>query len=195
MAGTKVKTDELDQWHDYNVYTPARLIMLEGVIDEEVATEFIKNIRLMDYVTDNDITVLIKSPGGSVSHGMAIYDAIKECNSKVTTHAVGPTYSMASIIFQAGDHRVISSSTSLMIHIGDEGYDDDHPKNIERWMKENKRIGDLADMILYEKIKQKKPKFTKKKFQELLTFDTIYPAKKAIEMGLADEIAEHKVFV
>ena len=95
---SKVKTDELDQFHQFNVYTSARLIYLKGAIDDESAAEFIKNIRLMDHVTDKDITVLINSEGGDVHQGMAIYDAIKECNSKVITHAVGPCYSMASII-------------------------------------------------------------------------------------------------
>jgi len=192
MSGIKV--DELSQFHDYNVYTPARLIYLTGDIDEDTASVFIKNIRLMDHVTDKDITILINSEGGCVHQGMAIYDAIKECNSKVTTHAVGPCYSMASIIFQAGDFRLISSNATIMIHIGDEGYGKDHPKNIDRWIKENRRIGQVADNVLFEKIKKKKPRFKKEKFDELLVFDTIYTAEQAVEMGLADKIAEHKEF-
>jgi len=188
----KVKTDELDQFHEYNVYTPARLIMLSGDIDEENTNEFIKNIRLMDHVTDKNITVLINSEGGNVHQGMAIYDAIKECNSKVITHIVGTAYSMAAIIAQAGDHREISPNATMMIHIGDESYEDSHPKNLERWIKENKRMGKLADDILFEKIKNKKPRFTRKKFEELLVFDTIYSANQAKEMGLVDEIASHK---
>lgn len=189
-----VKTDELSQFHEYNVYTPARLINLSGIIDEDKATEFIKNIRLMDYVTDKDIKVLINTPGGDIHHGLAIFDAIKECNSTVTTHAVGPCWSMGAIIFQAGDTRFISPNATLMIHIGQSEYPEDHNLNIERWIAENKRIGKIADDILYKKIKQKKPRFNKQKFNELLVFDTIYPAEKAIEMGLADVIAEHKSY-
>ena len=191
---SKVKTDELSQFHEYNVYTPARLIYLQGDIDEDSASEFIRNIRLMDHVTDKDITVLISSQGGDVHHGMSIYDSIKECHSRVITHVVGPCYSMASIIFQAGDERLISSNASLMIHVGQEGYDADHPKNLQRWIKENKRIGEIADNILYQKIKKKKPRFTRKKFEDLLIFDTIYTSKQVIEMGLADKIVEHKEF-
>jgi len=191
---TKVKTDELDQWHDYNIYTPARLINLDGDIDKETASEFIKNIRLLDHVNSKDITVLINSGGGDVSQGMAIIDAIKECQSRVTTHVVGPTSSMASIIFQAGDERIISSNATLMIHIGSDEYHEDHAMNIKRWIKENERIGKIADDILYKRIKEKKPRFTREKFNELLTFDTIYTAKQAIEMGLAEKIAEHKSY-
>lgn len=189
-----IKTDELSQFHEYGVYTPARLIGVFGEIDEESTFQFIKNIRLMDHVTDKDITVLINSEGGSVRQGMAIIDAIRECNSKVITHAVGSCYSMAAIILQAGDERLISANASLMIHLGDEGYESDHPKNIDRWLKENRRIGQKADQILYEKIKSVKPRFKKEQLEELLVFDTIYTSDQAIKMGLADKIAEHKSY-
>lgn len=194
MSGTKIKTDELDQWHEYGIYTPARLIDLSGEINKDKAVEFIKNIRLLDHVTSKEIRVLINSEGGDVRQGMAIIDAILECQSKVITHAVGPCYSMAAIIFQAGDERLISANATLMIHVGEEGYDSDHPKNLERWIRENKRQGDIADNILFNKIKEKKPRFKKERFKELLTFDTIYTAKQAIDMGLADSIEEHKSF-
>lgn len=191
---TKVKTDELDQFHEYGVYTPARIIMLDGEIDSESASQFIKNIRLLDHVNSQDITVLIDSNGGSVRRGMSIIDAIRECNSKVITHAVGQCYSMAAIIFQAGDERLMSANSTLMIHVGEEGYDADHPINLDRWIKESRRLGDVADNLLYERIKEKKPRFKKEKFKELLTFDTIYTAEEAMEIGLADKIAEHKEF-
>ena len=89
---------------------------------------------------------------------------------------------------------MVSASATVMIHIGNQGYPEDHALNIERWIAESKRIGDIADNILFRKIKMKKPRFRKQKFDELLIFDTIYTANQAIEMGLADKIAEHKSF-
>ena len=192
MAVSNVKTSELDQWHEFGVYTPARLIDLSGEIHQEKATEFIKNIRLLDYVSDKEIRVLINSEGGDVRAGMDIVDAIKECQSKVITHVVGVAESMAAIITQAGDERLISYSGSIMIHVGQEGYDLNHPRNLEAWMKESRRLGKLADGLLFKQIKKKKPRFTKKAFDELITFDTIYTSKEAVDMGLVDRIVEHK---
>jgi len=189
-----IKTDELAQFHELGVYKSSRLIDLSGEIDEDNAVKFIKNIRLLDFFNDKDITVLMNTPGGDVQQGMAIVDAIKECNSKVITHAVGPCWSMGAIILQAGDYRKISANATIMVHIGDEGYDSDHPRNIDRWLKENRRLGKVADDILFQKIKEKKPRFKKEAFTKILTFDTIYPADEAIKWGLADEIAEHKGF-
>jgi len=189
-----IKTDELSQFHEYNVYTPARLIYLEGDIDKDSAGEFIRNIRLMDHVTDKDITVLINSEGGDVYQALAIIDSIKECNSRVITHAVGPCYSSAAWILQSGDLRKISSNSRIMVHIGEEGYSSDHPNIIKKWIKENERVSKTLNDMLLEKIKIKKPRFTKAKIDELLLFDTIFNATESIEIGLADEIVEHKEF-
>ena len=193
-AKKSVKTTELEQWHEYDVYTPARLVYLGGSIDDDTAEIFIKNIRLLDHVSNEDITVLIDSEGGSVRSGLAIIDAIKECNSKVITHVIGCAWSMGAIIMQAGDHRKISSNATVMIHVGSDSYPEDHSMNIKRWIKDSERIGKDADDILFNRIKEKKPRFTRKKFEELLVFDTIYTAQKSLEMGLTDEIAEHKEF-
>jgi len=192
MASTSVKTDELDQWHEYGVYTPARLIDCGGDIDEAKATELIKNIRLLDYVNNNDIVILINTQGGDVHQGMAIFDAIKECNSKVITHAVGPCWSMGSIILQAGDIRKISANATLMLHIGTEEMPENHPTINRRWMKENDRIEKVIVDILYKKIKQKKTRFQKKQLNEMIVFDTILTSKQVIEYGLVDTIEEHK---
>lgn len=189
-----IKTDELGQWHEYGVYTSARLIDLSGEIGEENAVQFIKNIRLLDHVEDKDIIVLINTPGGDVHQGLAIFDAIKECSSKVITHAVGPCWSMGACLLQAGDVRKISQNATVMIHEGQLGLDLDHPKNLDRWYKEFKRVGDIYDDIILKKIKQKKPRFQKKKLEEYMLFDTIYNSDKVIEMGLADKIEEHKEY-
>lgn len=191
----KIQPDELQQFHDFGVYTPARIISLDTEIDEDSAAQFIKNIRLMDHLTEKEITVLINTPGGSVHQGLAIYDAIKECRSEVITHAVGPCWSMGAIILQAGDQRIISQNATVMIHEGSTGFDEDHVKNIERWYKEDQRIGKVCDQILFEKMKEKNPKFTMKKLQQMNIFDTILTAEEAVKYGLAQKIAEHKGYI
>ena len=191
---SKVKTDELDQWHDYSIYTPARLIELAGDIDEDSASEFIKNIRLLDHVTDQDITILLSTGGGCVTSGMQIFDAIKECNSKVIIHAVGPCWSMGSVILQAGDVRRISANATVMLHLGTSEYPENHVMIQKRWIDEHERIEAVTQKILLKKIKTKKPRFTKKQLHDMLVFDTILTADKTLEFGLADEIAQHKEF-
>jgi len=189
-----IKTDEFGQFHEYGIYTPARIIECMGDIDEEKATEFVKNIRLLDHANDKDIIVMIATEGGDVHWGMAMFDAIKECNSKVTTHAVGPCWSMGSVILQAGDVRKISANATVMIHTGTDSYSEGHPKLNKKWMKENDRVEEVTVDILHKKIKEKKPRFSRQKLRDILVFDTIFTADECVTMGLADMIEDHKEF-
>ena len=169
-------------------------IILSGEIKEEIAVQFIKNIRLLDYVNNNDITVLINTPGGCIHQGLAIIDAIRECKSKVITHAVGPCWSMGACILQAGDERLISANATIMIHAGQIILPEDHVVNVDRWHREYKRINKVYDEIIFKKIKEKRPRFTEKKLTDIMKFDTIYTAEQAIAMGLADKVEEHRSF-
>lgn len=191
---TSIKTDELDQWHDQGVYKSARLIDCMGDIDEEKARQVVKNIRLLDFMNDKDITMLLSTEGGDVHWGMQIFDAIKECNSRVIIHAVGPCWSMGSVILQAGDVTKISSSATVMIHMGKAAYPEDHPLTIEQWMAEHSRMEKETQEILFEKMKKKNQKFTRGQLKKLLTFDTIYTAEEAVKVGLVEKIQEHKSF-
>lgn len=186
-----IKTNELDQLHHFGVYTPARLITLFGEINEESAGQFLRNIRLLDHLSSKEIKILINTDGGDVHQGLAIIDAIKECQSRVVTHAVGPTLSMGAAILQSGDFRLISANAIVMIHKGQMAIDD-HTINSKRWIDEYERIGEIYEDILLEKIKTKIPSFTKKRLEKLTTFDTILSAEEVVEHGLADEIVEHK---
>ena len=128
MSKTKTKLipEEISRFHSDGIYVPARLIDCMDDITEEKAKQVVKNIRLLDFVSDEDITVLLATEGGDVSWGMQIYDALKECVSKVVIQIVGPCWSMGSIIAQAGDHIKISQNATMMIHMGQQNYPEDY---------------------------------------------------------------------
>lgn len=63
-----------------------------------------------------EIVVHINSYGGEVKEGIAIYNALKDSPAKVTTIAEGFACSIASVIFCAGDDRIVSDLSMLMIH-------------------------------------------------------------------------------
>lgn len=71
----------------------------------------IKNLEDVD-----EITVGINSYGGEVKEGLAIYNALKNSKAKVTTRCDGFACSAASIVFCAGDERIMNDASLLMIH-------------------------------------------------------------------------------
>lgn len=62
------------------------------------------------------IDVYINSYGGEVAEGLAIYNALRRHKAKVTTYCDGFACSIASVIFMAGDERIMNESSLLMIH-------------------------------------------------------------------------------
>lgn len=64
----------------------------------------------------SQIDVYINSYGGEVAEGLAIYNALKRHKAKVRTICDGFACSIASVIFMAGDERVMNEASLLMIH-------------------------------------------------------------------------------
>lgn len=64
----------------------------------------------------SQIDVYINSYGGEVAEGVAIYHALKRHKAKVRTICDGFACSIASVIFMAGDERIMHDASLLMIH-------------------------------------------------------------------------------
>lgn len=82
--------------------------------DETVtAKQFVKDFAGIDA---DEITVRINSYGGSVTDGIAIYNAIKRHPANVTVSIEAAAYSIASLIAMAGDTVEMADNALLMIH-------------------------------------------------------------------------------
>jgi ATP-dependent Clp protease protease subunit len=85
--------------------------------------------------------LIINSPGGSVIDGLALYDTLRfvseESGREVTTVALGYAASMGGVLLQAGDVRLITPSSSVLIHEissgsrGSTGRIKDHMEHVE----------------------------------------------------------------
>ena len=51
-----------------------RIIFIDGVIDDEFASEIVAQLLYLDSVSHDEISIYINSPGGQVNAGLAIYD-------------------------------------------------------------------------------------------------------------------------
>lgn len=71
---------------------------------------------LAEHGRDEDVTVRINSGGGYVDDGIAIFNALKAHKGKVTIIVDAMAASSASIIFMAGDERLMRTNAMMMIH-------------------------------------------------------------------------------
>src|SRR5271166_6582243 len=114
----RIVKDDVDRFHDYSIHIPSRTIFMgtenlsetdfeESGVDTSMAERQIKNLHLLDSISKDEITILMNNIGGDVIHGMAIYDAIRSCQSHITIKVLGHAMSMGSIILQAADERLM----------------------------------------------------------------------------------------
>lgn len=64
----------------------------------------------------SDITCHISSYGGEVEEGLAIFNALLAHPAHVTTICEGQACSIASVIFMAGDDRIMREASALFVH-------------------------------------------------------------------------------
>lgn len=77
------------------------------------AANFVRELAALDA---DDLTIRINSYGGSVSDGIAIYNAIRRHKAKVIVSIDGVAASIASLVAMAGDTVEMAENAMLMIH-------------------------------------------------------------------------------
>ena len=94
-----------------------REIQCVGSVDAEMVNSLIAQIRYLAAEAPNEeITMYINSPGGSVPDGMALLDVMAAVPCPIRTVCVGTAASMASLLFVCGDTRDMLEHSRLMIH-------------------------------------------------------------------------------
>ena len=135
-----------------------------------------------------DITIVFNSPGGAVIDGMALFDYIRWIRTKghkVTIIALGYAASMAGILLQAGDVRVMAKGAWMLIH--------------EVAFNAGGKIGEIEDMYRFgERLKEQAANIFVERSGGRLDRETLEKnwARKdwwispdeALALGLIDEI-------
>lgn len=106
----------------YDIYSRLlreRIVLLEGEVHDQMANLIVAQLLFLESENpDKDISLWINSPGGSVTAGMAIYDAMQFVSPDITTIVMGQACSMGSLLAQAGapGKRFILPNARHMIH-------------------------------------------------------------------------------
>ena len=105
----------------YDIYSRLlknRIILLSGEINDDTANVIIAQLLYLDSISQEDISLYINSPGGSITSGMAIYDTMNLIKSDVSTICVGMSASMAAFLLSCGKKgkRYCLPNSEVMIH-------------------------------------------------------------------------------
>ena len=169
----------------YSKLLSDRIIFLNGPIDDIIASLKIAELLYLESIDANkDIFMYINSPGGDISAGMGIYDAMNYIKCDVATLCVGKAASMGALLLASGTKgkRFALPSSEIMIH---------------------QPLGGVAGQAIDIQIHANRILNTKEKLDRILASatgnsmwkikkdsdrDNFMSAKEALEYGIIDEI-------
>ncbi len=156
-----------------------RRIEMRGEVGDGMASFVTRNLLKMSQLSPDPIEIYISSPGGSVSAGLAIYDAIRACPCDVHMVASGEIMSMGFIIFLAGDKRVAAPHTRFMMHSISYGTDG-ITKNHEIQVVEAKSMNNYNLEIMSKRTKRDKKWWSR----AILSHDKFFGVEEAASVGI-----------
>lgn len=152
--------------------------------ESETSAEYFRK-QLAEIPENATIELHINSYGGSVKEGIAIYNQLKQKACKeIVCYVDGFAYSIASIIMQAADRRIMGLGTSLLIH--------------NMWVQvagnanELRKAADDLDVLMESnrQIYMERVNVTEEELIEMLDNETYLTPEQAVEKGFADEVAK-----
>ena len=125
-----------------------RIIWVAGPVNDNMSTIVQAQLMFLDSLDNNDITIHIDTPGGSVKSGLSMVDVMDYINSDIQTINTGMAASMGSILLGAGTKgkRGSLSSSRTMLHQSSGGFRgniQDAEIDMVEWKKLNKQLFDL----------------------------------------------------
>ena len=172
-------------WDIYSRLLKDRIVMLGSPVVDEIANVIVAQLLFLESTDpDKDIHFYINSPGGSITAGMAIYDAMQLVRSDVRTYCIGQCASMGAWLLAAGTpgKRFALPNSKVMIHqpLGGAG---GQATDIDLQAKEIIKTKDRMISILASHTKR-----SEEEIRRDIDRDFYMDAKEALDYGIVDEI-------
>ncbi len=177
----------------YDIYSRLlkdRIVFLGTAIDDHIANVVTAQLLFLEAdEPDQDISMYINSPGGSVTAGLGIYDTIRYIKPDVSTICIGQAASMGALLLTAGapGKRFALPNSRILIHqplAGVQGQASD----IDIHAREILRMREELNNILATHTGQKLEQIVKDTDR-----DNFMTADEAKEYGLIDDVIVSRV--
>lgn len=133
-----------------------------------------------------EIRVYINSYGGEVAEATAIYNQLRGSKARVTTVCSGFACSAASVIFMAGEERLMHQASRLMIHNAMTSARG-NAEQLRKAAEDLESINDLSIRAYMDRVS-----IGEAQLRELMDRETWIRPEDAVEMGFATGIAEER---
>lgn len=172
----------------YDIYSRLledRIILIFGEINDLTSASVIAQILFLSSVDENkDIYIYINSPGGLVSAGLAIYDAMNYVKCDIYTIGMGICASMGAFLLSSGSKgkRAVLPNTKVMIHQplgGAKGQATDVMIVAEEIIKTKKQLNNILSTNTNQPLS---------KIEQDTERDYYMDANEALKYGIVDKI-------
>ena len=156
-----------------SVRRPINADPVKGINGDQFAKE-------MEFLAANgvqEVIIDINSKGGNIKEGFSIYQSIKDYPGKTTTRVIGIAASMAGMISQAGDERVILDYGLFHTH---------GPQAPAGQKADAALIGIMRGSL--KTILKSKAYITDEEADKLLNSENLFTAVEALNLGFFDRI-------
>lgn len=169
----------------YSLLLKERIVMLNMPISDIVANLVVAQLLYLEREDpDKDISLYIQCPGGVISAGLAIYDAMQLIRPDVSTICVGLAASMGTVLLCAGAKGKRYALPNSTIHLHQAfGGAQGQAADIEIAAREIMRMQDLIRGIISKHTGQPLEKITHDTDR-----DFYLNPQQAVEYGLVDEV-------
>lgn len=170
----------------YDIYSrllKERIVFLVGPVNDQVANLVVAQMLFLESEdSEKPINFYINSPGGSVTAGMSIYDAMKFVKAPVHTLCLGQAASMGAFLLSSGDERRALPNSRIMIHQPLGGFQG-QATDMEIHMNEMIRIKSMLNEILAKNTNK-----SLKQIEKDTDRDNFMSSEEAKDYGLIDEV-------
>lgn len=167
-----------------------RIIMVRGEVNESMEASIVSQLLVLEAQDpEKPIYMYICSPGGSVLHGLSIFNTMQYIKCPVYTIAMGFCASMGQFLISAGEkgHRYALPDAFIMMHeIASGAQGKRSTLNVDNAF--TNRLGDLLEKHIAE--------FTGKTVEQIHAdaefTDKWFSAEEAKEYGFIDEVLTNR---
>lgn len=161
-----------------------RILWVAGEVNDNMSTIVQAQLKFLESIDNNVITMHIDSPGGSVKSGLSMVNVMKVVKPKIKTVNTGMAASMGSVLLGAGSKgmRAALEDSETMLHQssgGAVGNIQDAEITMKQWRKVNERLFFLLG------------KFCNKSSEQVMadaSRDLWLSADEAKDYGIIDEV-------
>ncbi len=177
----------------YDIYSRLlndRIVFLSDEVNDVTASLVVAQLLFLESQDpDKDISLYIKSPGGSITAGMAIYDTMNYIKCDVSTICIGMAASMGAFLLAAGapGKRLALPNSEIMIHQplgGMQGQATDIKIHADRIIRIRQTLNEILAKVTGKTVEQ---------IARDTERDNFLSAAEAKDYGLIDKVIEKRI--